>query len=395
MTAGWQDKTWGEIATLEYGKSLRDYIGSSGKFPVFGTNGQIGWHTEALYEEPSVIVGRKGAYRGIHYSRTPFFVIDTAFYLKPKMNFDTKWAYYELLTHDINAMDSGSAIPSTSRDEFYSLDVRVPSIKEQRRIAHILGTLDDKIENNRKTAKTLEAMAQAIFKSWFVDFDPVRAKMAGESPDSICKRLKLTPEILDLFPDRLVDSELGEIPEGWGISPLGDLIELAYGKPLKAENRTQGRVPVYGSNGIIGWHDVKLVNGPGIVVGRKGNPGTVIWVEGEFYPIDTTFYVIPKNGVGLRFLYHALMRHDLTALGADSAVPGLNRNLAYISKQLVPHANLCTAFENLTEILFLTSNNLKKQSMDSIEIRDALLPKLISGDIRVQESTLQIEDTLT
>ncbi|MBU2818149.1 restriction endonuclease subunit S, partial [Acidithiobacillus ferrooxidans] len=86
---------------------------------------------------------------------------------------------------------------------------------EQRRIAHILGTLDDKIENNRKTAKTLEAMAQAIFQSWFVDFDPVRAKMAGESPESICKRLKLTPEILDLFPDKLVDSELGEIPEGW------------------------------------------------------------------------------------------------------------------------------------------------------------------------------------
>ena len=106
MAIGWQDNTWGEIATLEYGKSLRDYVGSSGKFPVFGTNGQIGWHTEALYEEPSVIVGRKGAYRGIHYSRTPFFVIDTAFYLKPKINFDTKWAYYELLTHDINAMAS-------------------------------------------------------------------------------------------------------------------------------------------------------------------------------------------------------------------------------------------------------------------------------------------------
>ncbi|MEY2332931.1 restriction endonuclease subunit S [Acidithiobacillus ferrianus] len=99
------------------------------------------------------------------------------------------------------------------------------NIQEQRRIAHILGTLDDRIENNRKTAKTLEAMAQAIFKSWFVDFDPVRAKMAGESQESICKRLKLTPEILDLFPDRLVDSELGEIPEGWRVGKLGDVAE--------------------------------------------------------------------------------------------------------------------------------------------------------------------------
>jgi type I restriction enzyme S subunit len=182
-----------------------------------------------------------------------------------------------------------------------------------------------------------------------------------------------------------VDSEVGEIPEGWEIKPLGDLLNLAYGKPLKAENRAQGSVPVYGSNGIIGWHDEKLVNGSGIVVGRKGNPGTVTWVESDFYPIDTTFYVIPKSGIRLRFLYQALMRHDLTSLGADSAVPGLNRNLAYISKQLVPHTDLCTVFENLTEKLFLTRHNLMRQSSNSTDVRDSLLPKLISGEIRIPE----------
>ena len=274
-------------------------------------------------------------------------------------------------------------MPSLNTTILSDIEIAYPPLPEQR---HILGTLDDKIENNRKTAKTLEAMAQAIFQSWFVDFDPVRAKMAGESRESICKRLKLTPEILDLFPDRLVDSELGEIPEGWVVKSLGDLIELAYGKPLKAENRTHGSVPVYGSNGLIGWHDEKLINGPGIVVGRKGNPGTVTWVESNFYPIDTTFYVIPASGIRLRFVYHALMRHDLASLGADSAVPGLNRNLAYISKQLVPHANLCTVFENLTEKLLLPSHNINKQSMVSTEIRDTLLPKLISGEIRVPEA---------
>ena len=281
---------------------------------------------------------------------------------------------------------TGSVQDNINLQTLARLTLRIPEPREQRRIAYILGTLDDKIENNRKTAKTLEAMAQAIFQSWFVDFDPVRAKMAGESRESICKRLKLTPEILDLFPDRLVDSELGEIPEGWVVKSLGDLIELAYGKPLKAENRTHGSVPVYGSNGLIGWHDEKLINGPGIVVGRKGNPGTVTWVESNFYPIDTTFYVIPASGIRLRFVYHALMRHDLASLGADSAVPGLNRNLAYISKQLVPHANLCTVFENLTEKLLLPSHNINKQSMVSTEIRDTLLPKLISGEIRVPEA---------
>ncbi|OGX01626.1 MAG: hypothetical protein A3J12_11410, partial [Omnitrophica bacterium RIFCSPLOWO2_02_FULL_44_11] len=125
-----------------------------------------------------VIIGRKGAYRGVHFSPEPFFVIDTAFYLKPKADIDIKWAYYELLTHDINSMDSGSAIPSTSRESFYKLPVRVPQKNEQRAIAHILGSLDDKIELNRKMNETLEAIARALFHSWFVAFDPVRRNIA-------------------------------------------------------------------------------------------------------------------------------------------------------------------------------------------------------------------------
>ena len=174
----WQERRWGDLATLEYGRALRGYDTPEGMFRVFGTNGPIGWHDEALYAHPGVIVGRKGAYRGIHYSAEPFFVIDTAFYLKPKVEMDVRWAYYELLTQDINLMDSGSAIPSTSREEFYSLPVSVPPPSEQRAIAHVLGTLDDKIELNRRMNETLEAMARALFKSWFVDFDPVRAKAA-------------------------------------------------------------------------------------------------------------------------------------------------------------------------------------------------------------------------
>ncbi|WP_436395804.1 hypothetical protein ACSDBR_02330 [Acidithiobacillus ferriphilus] len=109
------------------------------------------------------------------------------------------------------------------------------------------------------------------------------------------------------------------------------------------------------------------------------------WVENDFYPIDTTFYVIPKERVGPRFLYHALIRHDFSSLGADSAVPGLNRNLAYLNKQLVAQTNLCTAFEHFTAELFLSSHNVKKQAFNCAEIRDTLLPKLISGEIRVPD----------
>ena len=108
-------------------------------------------------------------------------------------------------------------------------------------------------------------------------------------------------------------------------------------KALKAASRHDGTVPVYGSNGQIGWHDNKLVTGPGIVVGRKGNPGVVTWVSTDFFPIDTTFYVVPKDSEqNLHFLFYALKGQDLPSIAADSVVPGLNRNLAYMNKQVVP-----------------------------------------------------------
>ena len=162
---------------------------------------------------------------------------------------DSGYAYYltkweGVCGYAISQMTGTSGRQRVPTESLSNLIVPVPPLPEQRRIAHILGTLDDKIENNRKTAKTLEAIAQAIFKSWFVDFDPVRAKMAGESPESICKRLKLTPEILDLFPDRLVDSELGEIPEGWGVGAIGELFGFQNGYAFKSRDWQDYGVPV-------------------------------------------------------------------------------------------------------------------------------------------------------
>lgn len=214
----WGDAQWGDLATLEYGRTLRSYRESPGDVRVYGTNGPIGWHSEPICSYPTVIVGRKGAYRGVHYSPKPPYVIDTAFYLKPRQRTNTRWAYYVLLTNDINGLDAGSAIPSTRREDVYSLPVRVPPLSEQDAIAHVLGVLDDRIELNRRMNATLEAMARALFKSWFVDFDPVRAKM--EERDT-----GLPQDIAALFPDRLVDSELGETPEDWISGCLADIAD--------------------------------------------------------------------------------------------------------------------------------------------------------------------------
>jgi type I restriction enzyme S subunit len=170
----------------------------------------------------------------------------------------------------IKSAVSGSTQVHIRKADWLNAPLNLPPMEVQEQIAKVLGGLDDKIELNRCMNETLEAMARAIFQSWFVDFDPVRAKASGESADAICQRLGLTPELLALFPDSFEDSELGEIPLGWLPTRLDAILELAYGKALKATDRIDGEIPVYGSGGVTGYHNESLINGPAIIVGRKG-----------------------------------------------------------------------------------------------------------------------------
>ena len=290
--------------------------------------------------------------------------------------------------HKLLANSTQVGVPSIARPVTYlrTIEISLPPLPEQRSIAHILGTLDDKIELNQRMNKTLEAIARALFKDWFVDFGPLRAMLEGRS-------IGLPRHVTDLFPNKLVDSNLGEIPDGWIPKPLGHLIELRYGKALKAAHRQHdGDVPVYGSNGQVGWHNNSLVTGPGIVVGRKGNPGTITWVHSNFYPIDTAFYVVPKSdSYTMHFLHYALKHQDLASLAADSAVPGLNRNLAYMSKQVIPAESLLQHFTIFSAHLLSKIHQLEKESRILASIRDILLPKLISGEIRVREAEKLVE----
>ena len=181
-----------------------------------------------------------------------------------------------------------------------------------------------------------------------------------------------------------MDSELGEVPEGWEVQALGVLIELAYGKALKADDRKSGSIPVHGSNGQIGWHNEKLVTGPGIVVGRKGNPGVVTWAYSDFFPIDTAFHVVSRNGHHcLPFLYFALSLQDLPSISADSAVPGLNRNLAYMNQQIIPPNTIMGEFSDCVSALFARRHLLEGESRSLADHRDTLLPKLVSGQLPV------------
>lgn len=272
----------------------------------------------------------------------------------------------------------GATMPNLNTSIMSAVPFALPPLAEQKAIAAVLGALDDKIELNRRINATLEAMARALFQSWFVDFDPVRAKFDGR------QLVGLDKATADLFPETFEETALGHVPNGWQVKSLGEVIELAYGKPLKAEDRMHGPVCVYGANGPVGWHDEKLVSGPGIVIGRKGNPGVVTWAHGDFYPIDTTFYVEPIGAChSLYFFYYALSLHNLANLSANSAVPGLNRNHAYMSKQVIPSQPVLTAFDSQIAPIFAAMHANEEQSRSLALARDTLLPKLLSGELTV------------
>jgi type I restriction enzyme S subunit len=274
----------------------------------------------------------------------------------------------------IRAQTVGSTQPKLALFRIEDIRVPLPPLIEQRAIAHILGTLDDKIELNRRRNQTLEAMARALFKDWFVDFGPVRAKMEGREP-------YLPADLWQLFPDRLDDE--GK-PEGWGTERVSKYLSLAYGKSLPAAKRLPGNTPVYGSGGITGFHNEALVNEQTVIVGRKGTVGSLYWEDRPCFPIDTVFFVRPA--APLPFCYYLLEDLPLRNMNTDAAVPGLNRENVYRLEVAAPPNTLITAFAETASQFRQTIAVVTEESVILAQLRDTLLPKLISGELRIAQA---------
>lgn len=293
--------------------------------------------------------------------------------------------------HKLLANASQTGVPSIARPSSYlkTIELSLPPLIEQRAIAHILGTLDNKIELNRRANETLEAMARTLFKAWFVDFEPVRAKLEGrwQRGQSLPG---LPAHLYDLFPDRLVDSELGEIPEGWEVGRVSDCLSLAYGKSLPAGSRNPGPIPVYGSGGVTGYHDAALVDSEAVIVGRKGTVGSLYWEQRPCFPIDTVFYVQPL--APLSFCYHLLESLPLREMNTDAAVPGLNRENVYRLEIASPPQGLIEIFTAMADALRSQIFALQSEANSLAQLRDTLLPKLISGELRVPDPDRVFEE---
>ena len=290
----------------------------------------------------------------------------------------------------------GSTVDRILLTEMGAFPIAIPvDVAEQRAIAHVLGRLDDKIELNRRMNETLEEMARALFKSWFVDFEPVRAKMEGR-----WRRGESLPglpaELYDLFPGRLVGSEVGEAPEGWEVRGLGDVIEIHDSRrvPLNSRQRAnrQGPYPYYGAAGIMDYVDDFLFDGvyvltgeDGSVVDAGGHP-VVQYIWGQFWVNNHAHVIRGRNGVSEEHLFLLLQHVNIAPFVTGAVQPKLSqRNLKAIPI-VFPGRPVCRVFARLIEPLFERVRNSANESTPLATLRDVLLPKLLSGAARIQDS---------
>ena len=317
---------------------------------------------------------------------------------------DPRFIYYFFRSpagqHALLMNTSQTGVPAISRPttSLKSIHLSLPPLPEQRAIAHILGTLDDKIELNRRMSETLEAMARALFQSWFVDFDPVRAKAEGRDNG-------LPKHIADLFPDSFEDSELGEIPRGWTVMPLPEAIEVNPARSLRkgtaapyldmANMPTRGHTPddvverVFGSG-------MRFINGDTLVARitpclENGKTAFVDFLKEGQVGWGSTEYIVlrPRSPIPEGFAYCIARSNEFREFAVQSMTGSSGRQRVPVESLwhyllAVPPEHLAERFGSIVNLLFARASAAAHQCRSLATQRDALLPKLISGDLRVR-----------
>jgi len=272
--------------------------------------------------------------------------------IRPYECLHNEFLFYYLLskgrTGYLSPLFTGATIKPLPREKLAKVEVEMPPLPIQHRIASILSTYDDLIENNRRRIQLLEQAARLLYKEWFV-----RLRFPGH------EHTKIT----------------NGIPDGWGRKKVGEVSPFKYGKALKKEHRSPGSYPVYGSSGIVGTHNQALATGPAIIVGRKGNAGSVYWCMSDCYPIDTVYYIDAQYFTV--YLYYALLYTQF--ISTDAAVPGLNRDFAHSRTLLIPSVKILQLFEEKAQNIHEQTDQLTRYNALLSRTRDLLIPRLMNG----------------
>jgi type I restriction enzyme S subunit len=389
----------GEIADFRNGKAISpENYSLAGRHIVYGSNGQIARSDEVLYREPVIVIGRVGAYCGcVHFVPKSSWITDNAIVALPKAGYDIRFLFYLLGSLELQRTAIGSAQPLMTQGGLKVVRTKVPPLAEQKAIAAVLGALDDKIELNRRMNATLEAMARALFQSWFVDFDPVRAKLDGRPP------VVLDPTTVTLFPDHFEDSQLGQIPKGWEVARLDEIASIMMGLSPDGESYNANEIgkPLINRPVEFGdyfpvktkWTEVATrfaAEGDLIFCVRGSTTGRRVVSDGE-YGIGRGVCAIRAKGGYHSFLYQTINvgLDRLLEKTTGSVFPSLSAPDIKGFPVLKPSKGILEAYERTAHPFIQRIQQNHHQSRTLATLRDTLLPKLLSGELSVTGTHLE------
>ena len=371
----WKEYKIGDLFShFKSGKGIKaDEIYSSGKYPVFGGNGLRGYTNQNNFNGDCAIIGRQGAFCGnVRYFKGKAYMTEHAIVAVANENNNTRFLAYLLGLMKLGRFSGQSAQPGLSVTELTKQPIVVPSLSTQKRIASILSSLDDKIELNRRINENLEQQAQALFKSWFVDFEP--------------------------FKDgQFVDSELGMIPEGWKVVNLLNIAELydSFRRPLSSRDRApmEKLYPYYGATSVMDYVDNYIFDGiyllmgeDGSVINEKGYP-YLQYVFGKFWPNNHAHVMQGKNGFTTEMLHCFLLKKNISGIVTGAVQAKISQQSMKKILLAIPNENLCGEFACLIVPIYANIRNIINENRILSQLRDTLLPRLMSGKLEIKDNS--------
>jgi type I restriction enzyme S subunit len=412
----WRETTLGEVLTLQRGFDLPARDRRPGKVPIVTSAGISGTHAEARIKAPGVVTGRYGTVGQVYFIGEDFWPHNTTLYVKDFKGNDPLFSSYLLRTINFLSCSDKSGVPGVNRNHLHLIKVQIPEPSEQRAIASVLGALDDKIELNRRMNETLEAMARAFFKSWFIDFDPVRAKLNNKIPAG------LSDAAAALFPADFQESIVGPIPRGWTVTNLGQEAEFLTGFAFKSEtfSESSGIRLARGDNvkeGFFHW-DAKSRYWPEItsdleryrlkigdvLIGMDGSKVGKNWVRVRRFDLPCLLVqrvarLRARASIGEHFIWLLIsdprFRFHVEAVKTGTSIPHISGSQirAYdFIRPPVGDNRIFNEFEQLVAPMCEQMDANIEQSQTLAALRDALLPKLLSGELRLTFSQASLND---
>jgi type I restriction enzyme S subunit len=408
MAGEWVEMPLGDVITLQRGFDLPSHNRTPGKVPIVSSSGISDYHSEVAVKGPGVVTGRYGTIGQVFFIKEDYWPLNTTLWVKDFHGNDPRFASYLLRTIDFLSCSDKSSVPGVNRNDLHRIPVLIPPLAQQKAIAAILGALEEKIELNRQMNTTLESMARALFRNWFVDFAPVRDKLDGRTPAA------LDAATAELSPGQLEDSPVGHIPKGWKACPLAELLVVVKGRSYRSEELAESKTALvtlksflrgggYRADGlksftgeykpnqrvwpgdlVVAFTDVTQAAD---IIGKPALIRSDDRFETLVASLDVGIIRPTSKHVSIPFLYCLFLTEEFQAHAYSHATGTTVLHLgsaaipSFVS--VVPPVEIAEKFAERTAPIFRLIDENAKQSRTLAALRDMLLPKLVSGELSI------------